>query len=382
MLRQSKLGSLVQQAFAFAALLLSINSSFSAPPALRSIAWVLELHSGLDHASQARDLKAQIESARASGAKIICVEFKGKPWRIDVAEAVGEALAASDPPALAFISSDSGEAPLAFLIAGSRAGRGCWIETGTTLVSDASGNARELARPEAIAACETFWKKSDAKTPFAPYEALRAAVLNPALGCWMLPESANMFQIGAGRPPSSAGPIIIFSEPGAPSLTLRAQDAVALGLAASIAPDSRTALETALASIDGSKPDMRERRPVGSTLDARRDRAESLLESAGKSMDLAQPILKMNAESTELAPGQKHEAAARAKPPLDTAAGAISEVELVLQSDPEILRLPAPGQTDTGQKPGQFESRWRAKLQQVKDRLEKLRAKADKLAAS
>lgn len=358
------------------------TASLAAPPAQRSIAWVLELHSGLDHASQAQDLKSQIESARASGAKIICVEFKGKLWRIDVAQAVGEVLANSEPPAVAFISSDSGEAPLAFLIAGSRAGRGCWIETGTTLVSDSSGNSRDLAEPKAIAASETFWKKSDTKSPFAPYEALRAAVLNPALGCWMLPKSPNKFEIGAGKPPVSAGAVIILSEPGAQTLTLRAPDAVALGLASSIAPDSRTALEAALASIDGTKPEMRERRPVGSTLDARRDRAESLLERAEKSMDLAQPHLKIKAESTELAPGQKHDAAARAKPALDAASAAIAEAELVLQSDPEILRLPAPGQADTGQKPGQFEARWRSKLQQAKDRLDKLRAKADKLAAS
>lgn len=357
------------------------TTSLAAPPAPRSIAWVLELHHGLDHASQAQDLKSQIAAARAGGAKIVCVEFKGALWRIDVAQAVGEVLAASEPPALAFIASDSGEAPLAFLIAGGRASRGCIVQSGVVLVASASGNARELAETKPITSAESFWKKSDTQSPFAPYDALRAAILNPALGCWMLTGDSNRIEIGAGTPIAPSGAIIL-SEPGAPTLSLRAQDAVALGLVSSTAPDARAALDSVLASLDGSKPEVRERRPVGAQLQVRRDRAESLLESAAKSMDLAEPHLKLKPESTEIAPGQKREAALLAKPGLDSASSSIAEAESIFNADPEILRLPGPGQADTGQTPAQFQARWRSRIQQAKDRLDKLKAKARKLAGA
>lgn len=371
----------IDKAVLLAVLLFSFNIAFAAPPAQRSIVWTLELHNGLDHISQAQDLKAQIAAARAGGAKIICVEFKGEPWRIDVAQAVGEVLAASEPPALAFVAADSGEAPLAFLIAGSRASRGCIVQSGIVLVASASGNARELAETKPITTTEAFWKKSDTLSPFAPYDALRAAMLNPALGCWMLPGESNKFEVGAGTPIVSSGAIIL-SEPGAPTLSLRAQDAVALGLAASTAPDARAALDTVLASLDGSKPEMRERRPVGASLQVRRDRAESLLESAAKSMDLAEPHLKLKPDSTKIAPGQKREAASLARPDLDAASSSIAEAEAILKADPEVLRLRGPGQADTGQTPAQFQARWRSRIQQAKDRLDKLKAKAQKLAGA
>lgn len=364
------------------ALIFTSNLALSAPPAQRSIAWVLELNDGLDHISQARDLKTEIAAARTGGAKIVCVEISGKPWRLDVAQAVGEVLATSEPPAIAFIKSESGEAPLAFLVAGARAGKGCWIETGTTLISDTAGNARELADPAAIKAAETFWKKSDAQSPFASYDALRSAMLNPALGCWMITRSGGKLELNSGTPTAAAGPMTSLCEPGATTLKLRAEDAVALGLSTAIATDARSALEAALEKMNGSKPEMRERRPVGATLVARRDHAESLLDRADKSMDEAQPHLKLKAESKEIAPNRKHEAAALAKPALDAASAAIQEAEATLRADPEILRLPAPRQADTGQKPTQFETRWRNKLQQAKDRLEKLQAKADKLAGA
>ncbi|MBX3379447.1 MAG: hypothetical protein KF805_05080 [Phycisphaeraceae bacterium] len=340
------------------------------------------MHEGLDHASQARDLETQISSARAGGAKIICVEISGKPWRLDVAQSVGDVLAASEPPSIAFIRSDTGEAPLAFLVAGGRAGAGCWIQSDATLVSDSAGNVRELADSKSIAATESFWKKSDEQSRFAPYDALRAAMLNPAIGCWMISPPDAKPEIRNGASNASDFPVISLSEPGAQILRLKAQDAIALGLCAAVAPDARAALEAALAKTDGSKPEMRERRPVGVSLAALRDRAESLLALADKSMDEADPHLKLKADSKQIAPNRKHEAASLAKPGLDAAATAIGETESLLRSDPEILHRPAPGQADTGQKPGQFETRWRTKLQQAKDRLEKLQAKADKLAGA
>jgi hypothetical protein len=364
------------------ALLFTSNLAFSAPPAQRSISWVLELNHGLDHASQAEDLKEQIAAARSGGAKIICVEISGKPWRLDVAQSVGEVLATSEPPAIAFIKSESGEAPLAFLVAGSRAGKGCWIETGTTLISDAAGNARELAETKAITATESFWKKSDAQSPFAPHDALRAAMLDPAIGCWMVTRAGGKLELNRGTPTAAGGPMTSLCEPGASVLKLRAQDAIGLGLATALASDARAALEAALEKIDGSKPEMRERRPVGSSLVSQREQAESLLARADKSMGEAEPYLKLKAESQQIAPNQKREAAALAKPGLDDAAASIQSLEATLKADPEILRLPAPGQADTGQKPGQFETRWRTKLQQAKDRLEKLRIKAQKLGAA
>lgn len=340
------------------------------------------MHDGLDHANQASELRSQLAAAREGGAKIVCVEFAGESWRLDVAQEVGDVLAASEPPAIAFVRADSGRAPLAFLVAGCRAPAGCFVQAGTSFASDESGNARELADAKQMKAVETQWKKLEGRSAFAPYEGLRAAMLDPSIGCWMTPAKGGSYEVRAGSVlPQSENPVVL-CEPGAKSLTLSAQNAIALGLCGSEAVDARTALEAALQKTGGAKPEMRERRAVGQPLTGLRDRADSLLDRAATEMDGAEIHLKLKADSKQIAPNKKHEAAALAKPGLDAADAAIRDAEEIVRVNPEILHMPGPGQSDTGQRVGQFQTRWRSKMQQAKDRSEKLRAKAEKLAGA
>lgn len=355
----------------------------AAPPLPRAIAWVLELHDGLDHENQANELRSQIAAARAGGARIVCVEFAGNSWRLDVAQQIGDVLASSEPPAVAFVKADSGRAPLAFVVAGCRAPAGCFVQSGAIFISDESGNVRDLADARSIKSAESQWKKLATSPAFAPYEALRAAILDPAIGCRMVPGEDNKFYVRAGGADAQAEKsVVVFSEPGAKLLQVAAKDAITLGLCSAEATDSRDALEAALRKTGGVKPEMRERRAVGPTLASLRDLADASLDRAEREMDRAEPFLKLKHDSKQIAPNQKREAASVAKPALDSADAAIREAEELARTNPEILRMPGPGQSDTGQSVSQFQTRWRSKIQQAKDRLEKLRAKAEKLAGA
>ncbi|MBX3388396.1 MAG: hypothetical protein KF691_02950 [Phycisphaeraceae bacterium] len=368
----------------FALLLFASNFARAAPPAPRAIAWVLEMHDGFDHEQQASELKSQLAAARAGGARIVCVEFAGNSWRLDVAQQIGDVLATSEPPAIAFVKAESGRAPLAFLVAGCRAPAGCFVQTGTLFFSEESGNARELADAKAIKAAESQWKKLGGSSAFVPYEVLRAAMLDPSIGCRMIPAlgEGGKFEMRAGASPGDEENAVVLSEPGAKALNLSAQNAIALGLCSAEATDSRDAIEVALQKTGGAKPEMRERRAVGPSLASLRDLADASLDRAEREMDRAEPFLKVKHDSQQIAPNQKHEAASLAKPALDAADAAVRDAEEIVRINPEVLRMPGPGQSNTGQRVSQFQARWRSKIQQAKDRLEKLRAKAEKLAAA
>jgi hypothetical protein len=47
---------------------------------------------------------------------------------------------------------------------------------------------------------------------------------------------------------------------------------------------------------------------------------------------------------------------------------------------PEIMRRPAPGQTQVGGKPSSYASKWRSMVQSRRDKIEKLAQTADKFA--
>jgi hypothetical protein len=96
-------------------------------------------------------------------------------------------------------------------------------------------------------------------------------------------------------------------------------------------------------------------------------------------MDAAETPLKVNPADPQISPNTKRAASAEATALLDRAGAAIAELEQSVREVPEILRLPGPGQGDTGQKASQFEARWRSTLQKQRDRLAKLREKATKL---
>lgn len=359
--------------------------AWGGPPPQPAIVWVLEMHAGLDHLGQAGELKEQVRAAKAGGARLVCVEMSGRTWRLDVAEAVGEVLAASEPPAAVFLKGREGEVGLGLVVAASRANAGCWIETGTTLVAGADDDARELvADAKSIKSQEAKWKKEDERSAFAKWGVLRASLLDPSVGAWMKVGNDGSIAIYPGGPEapqrSEAARVVTIAEERAKESRLAAADGVLIGLCRGTAADARAASEASLEPLGWKRAEMRERKPVGPSLAELRDSAEELLKKTDKSLDAAEEPLKLQPERRQIAPNKQHAAAASAKPLLDEAAGTISRAEALFQGSPEVLRLPAPGQSDTGQRAQQFESRWRQQLQKLKDRLEKLREKAEKLA--
>ena len=65
---------------------------------------------------------------------------------------------------------------------------------------------------------------------------------------------------------------------------------------------------------------------------------------------------------------------------LDDATSAIAELETLLTDYPELMRRPGPDQTEVGNKPSAFASRWRSLVQIRKDRVAKLAGSAEKFA--
>lgn len=59
----------------------------------------------------------------------------------------------------------------------------------------------------------------------------------------------------------------------------------------------------------------------------------------------------------------------------------ISDLEAILRDFPEVLRTPPPGQTDIAAKPSSYAAKWRSMIQSRRDKLAKLRAKAEDFAA-
>lgn len=368
-------------AFVLAAMVFAFGAAAQTP---RSVVWVFEMHDGLTHLGQASELKEQIHAAKAGGARLVCIEMSGQDWRIDVAEAAGEVLAKSEPPAVVFVRGDKGSAGLGLLVAGSRANAGCYLENGVTLVASKEMNKDELAADaKAIKFAETKWKKEDERSRLKEFGALRGAMLEPGDGVWVSFGKDGKIAALAGEPDSverAAGRVVVLSKKRDTEVRLAGEEAVAMGLCSGSVEDAREASEKALDAGGVKKAEMRERRAVGPSLGERREEATELLKAAERAIEAAEAPLKLDVERLQIAPNQQHAAAALARAQLDEASRAIGEAERLFRAIPEVMRLPAPGQSDTGQRATTFETRWRQQLQKLKDRFAKTEARAEKFA--
>src|SRR5262249_5663611 len=81
-----------------------------------------------------------------------------------------------------------------------------------------------------------------------------------------------------------------------------------------------------------------------------------------------------------IAAGTYREAAAQAQPKLEDAQAALGELEKLLTDYPELMRRPAPGQTEVGGKGSTYATRWRTLVQTRKDHIAKQVATAEKFA--
>lgn len=350
----------------------------------RSVVWVLEMHDGLTHLGQASELKEQIRAAKSGGARLVCIELSGQDWRIDVAEAVGEVLAKSEPPAVVFVRAEKGNAGLGLLVAGSRANAGCYVESGAMLVASEGMNKNELAPDaKAIKLAETKWKKEDERSSLKEFGALRGAIFEPGVGVWVSFGKDGQAAAFPGEPDSverALGRIVVLAKKRDTEVRLAGEEAASMGLCSGSVEDARGASEKALDPTGVKKAEMRERRAVGPSLGERREEALEILKTAERAIEAAEVPLKLDVERLQIAPNQQHAAAALARTQLDEASRAIADVERLFRGTPEVMRLPAPGQSDTGQRAATFETRWRQQLQKLKDRFAKTEARAEKFA--
>ncbi len=349
-------------------------ASAGVPPA-RTIAWVISLRGGLDHAAQVRELEDQLREAKSGGARLVCVELSGRAWRIDVADALGAVLERSEPPAIALVKSEDGDIGLGPLIAASRASSGCWVEPGRPLTIAPNDNARDLASDaRELKKQESAWVKGDEKSPLATYDALRSAIIDPKAGCWMSVSKGGGVMVYPGEPTSQerlqAERVAVFCGKGASRLSIDVADAVALRVCRGSAAGAQAAIEAALEGSGGVRPEIRETRSVGAPLAERSAAVHRLVDESEGFLARAELELKAKDPDTGLA-------MKRAKAMVRTAREKLERASALIREVPEILRTMAPGEIDAGQTPSEHESRWKRTLQRLSDRAAKIEAKID-----
>ena len=110
-------------------------------------------------------------------------------------------------------------------------------------------------------------------------------------------------------------------------------------------------------------------------------RVKPLLDRIDADEDELKTILKLpwpvpKARSPQL----YRDAAAKAGPRIEDATKAIAELEQMLSDYPELMRRPAPDQTEVGGKPSTYATRWRSMVQLRRDRIARQTATAEKFA--
>lgn len=99
------------------------------------------------------------------------------------------------------------------------------------------------------------------------------------------------------------------------------------------------------------------------------------IETAEKLLDLPDP------EKRTVSKDKYKEAAKSALAALTKGEASLSATEKLLNDYPEVLRTPPPGQTAVAAKPSSYAAKWRSMIQSRRDKLAKLRAKAEEFAA-
>lgn len=101
---------------------------------------------------------------------------------------------------------------------------------------------------------------------------------------------------------------------------------------------------------------------------------DNLLKNIDEVLDLPDPAKRSVAKDTYRAAGRRGlEKAAQTEEQ-------IAALEQDLRDYPELLRTTPPGQTEVGAKPSSFAAKWRSMIQSRKDKLSKLKAKAEEFA--
>lgn len=204
---------------------------------------------------------------------------------------------------------------------------------------------------------------------------LARAALEPQEALWLVLDAAgHAKEISRVAPSGQLGVELVTSYQGVPVFLLSAKDAARAGFAFTTAPGAGEAEPSAASDRSSGKPlEVR-----GDEYSRRADRArqwlpsiDNLLKNIDEVLDLPDPAKRSVSKDTYRKAGQ------RGLEKIAQTQEQIEALEQDLRDFPELLRTAPPGQTDVGAKPSSFAAKWRSMIQSRKDKLARLKEKAE-----
>lgn len=345
------------------------------PPA-RAVAVLITLRGELDHASQIEDLRRALSEAKEGGTTLIGVEIAGTRWRYDLLRSLSDLVSTHEPPVAVWTSSGS----LGVAVGAARAGAGCWAPAGTLTLSKDDNTVELASTPREVVDASRAWVANDAWSVLSSHPALRASMLDLRKGSWLVERTGQPREVRNQAPaPGDAMRVVPLVDAAAERLELSTSDAIMLGVLAGEARDLRSAVITSTIRAGSARVEIRRTRITGTSLEDRHAEATALLESIDPILDQAESEQRLRVQDTTVAPATKNAAGRQSLATLARAGVAIEALESGLNKTPEILRLPAPGQTTTVQRRSTHASSWRSQIQGLRDRRDRLADHAEQL---
>jgi hypothetical protein len=351
--------------------------------AARAPVVAITLDGELDHAAQIDDLRQALAASKDGGTRLIGVEITGARWRYDLVKSLAELVATHEPPVAVFTPDGS----LALAMGAAKAGAGCWAPEGS-LGTTGDDNVVEFSTtPKVINDAAKAWVAHDPWSALGLHAPLRAAIQDPRKHCWLLETDKGLLQTSDTDPKSTTKPtaeksprrIVALHDTAKQRVEVSTKDAIALGLLAGEAQDLRAVLTAAAKKMSIDRTEVRKTRTCGTPLDQRHAAMVALFESIDPILDQANREQRMKVDDTTIAPATKNAAGRQSLATIARASAAIDTIESTLERAPEILRLPAPGQTTTVKARTAYASSWRSQIQSTRERRDKLQNHAEKL---
>ena len=349
-------------------------ASANVPP-IRPVGLVLELQGELDHASQIDDIRRGVAKAKADGAQVIALEIRGRAWRYDIARTLAEFVASSEPPVAVYVA----DGALGVALAGAPANAGCWATEGLTLERDDDAieyadNAKQIRDDAKV------WAKSDGWSVLTKHAALRAAVLDPRKGCWLIEAKNGAISTSDEQPDEptrkAATRVLQVNLETSGRLRIPLNDAVSLGLLSGRVRNATESLQAAAERLGLNNLDIREPRAIGTTLQRLRDQANVHVEQTQSMLNHAEKSLVVDRDGVVSGPAVKNLAGASALATISSAKFELDQAKTLLLTTPEIQHLPSPGQSGLVTKGTMFATRWRATIDALHKRIAKLEKQA------
>ncbi|HYE61648.1 MAG TPA: hypothetical protein VD997_06605 [Phycisphaerales bacterium] len=336
----------------------------------------LTITGNLETMQAARELKVALVEAERDRCALVVLHLSGDESRLDVVHAMARALRECPVPTVAYLQ-DSDQKVGAGALALGLVADDCILAPQLTIHGRTAGISQAALAPDAASNDTVLeelaaWMQPQAKERALP-ESLDTALLSPSRPVWAVINS-NEVKAAWERPADGEVIPVVIEKDGHHLVSLAARDAVRLRYASAT-------LETwpLVLNRRDLKNAPRVERSITAGVAIRSMRAESLLTTIDQQHDAAKAALKLPwPAAKDLSAAEYHKAAATALAALKQATAALTELEKLLETYPEVMRRPAPGQTAVAGKPSTYTTKWRAMVQQRRDRIKKLEDTARK----